>query len=410
MKISHITSSVFGGAGIGMMRYHKSLLSMGINSRVIARDITHEDNVECIVRPPVGIFKRIGDRLGLHIGKEKKMRQKIQELDLKFKDKAQYELFSTPFSDYCPEKHPWVQEADIINIHWVAGILDWQHFFKVVKKPVVFTLHDQQHYLGGFHYSLDAENNPHMETLENEVREIKKLSLLGHKIAIIANSQWNANEAKSSEFFPLNTPIKTIYYPLDTNVFSPRPKSAAKQTFGIDPNRKVIGFACENLNNFRKGFNDLLEAIALLPDNVREHTILLSFGKAPSLELKDKVSMPWVHLGFLNSETAQAAAYSAMDVFVIPSHAEAFGQTALEAISCGVQVIGANVGGIPEAIRSSENKLLYSKGNVKELANLLEIATNNNQSTSETSLNCLYDSHSIINCAKLHIELYESLF
>jgi glycosyltransferase involved in cell wall biosynthesis len=337
------------------------------------------------------------------------MRQKIQELDQQFKDKAQYELFSTPFSDYCPENHPWVQEADIINIHWVGGILDWKRFFKPVNKPIVFTLHDQQHYLGGFHYSLDADNNPHMAALENEVREIKKLSLLGHKIAVIANSRWNAKEAQDSGFFPLDTPIKTIYYPLDTTVFNPRPKTAAKQTFGIDPNRKVIGFACENLNNFRKGFNDLLEAIALLPDDVRKNTTLLSFGKDPSIELRNKVSMYWGHLGFLNSEIAQAAAYSAMDVFVIPSRAEAFGQTALEAIACGTQTIGTNVGGIPEAISSSGNSLLYAYGNIRELTNLLEITTNNNQSLSETNFKHLYDNHSTNNCAKLHLKLYDSL-
>jgi glycosyltransferase involved in cell wall biosynthesis len=409
MKVVHIASSIFGGAGIGMMRYHRSLLSMGGDSRIIARDITEAKNIQRIFKPAKPVLRRVGDRLGLPLSEEAKMRQKIEELDSQAENQAQYELFSLPFSDYCPENHPWVQEADIINIHWVAGILDWQRFFKSVNKPIVFTLHDQQHYLGGFHYSLDRDNNAQMTAIENQVKEIKKQSLSGHRVAVIANSQWNAREARQSGFFSPDTPIETIYYPLDTSVFKPRPKLAAKQTFGIDPNRRVVGFACENLDNFRKGFDDLIEAIALLPDDVRTNTTLLSFGKAPSVELKSKVLMPWVHLGFLNSETTQVAAYSAMDIFVIPSRAEAFGQTALEAITCGTRVIGTNVGGIPEAIKTSKNSVLYSNGNIKELASLLEIAANNDQQLLGTYFERLRNQHSLDNCAKLHLKLYDSL-
>jgi hypothetical protein len=36
---------------------------MGINSRVIARDISDENNIDRLVKPPVPFFKRIGDRL-----------------------------------------------------------------------------------------------------------------------------------------------------------------------------------------------------------------------------------------------------------------------------------------------------------------------------------------------------------
>ncbi|PZU99919.1 MAG: hypothetical protein DCE90_01110 [Pseudanabaena sp.] len=412
MKILHIASSIFGGAGIGMMRYHRSLISMGINSRVIARDISDDSNIQRILKKTKPIFRRFGDRFGLHLSEELKMRQKIKELDRQLKNEPQYELFSLPFSDYCPENHPWIQEADIVNIHWVAGVLDWQRFFKSINKPIVFTLHDQQHYLGGFHYSLDLDNNPHLAAIENQVKQIKKLSLSDLKIAVIANSKWNERAAKESDFFPVDTPFKTIYYPLDTSIFSPRPKVAAKQTFGIAPNRKVIGFACENLNNSRKGFSDLVEAIALLPDTVRENITLLSFGREPSVELRNKVSMHWVHLGFLNSEVTQAAAYSAMDIFVIPSRAEAFGQTALEAIACGTVVIGANVGGIPEAINvcsSTESSLLYTTVNIRELANLLEIATNSNQLVSEANLKHIYANHSLRNCAKQHLKLYDSI-
>ncbi|MBS9385293.1 MAG: glycosyltransferase [Dolichospermum sp. BR01] len=407
MKVIHIGNSAFGGAGIGMMRYHDSLLKNSVDSRVLVTDRSTSNNITTTLsRQTRSLAKRLSSRLGF-LSIDEKMYKRIDQLDQQFKDKAQYELFSTPFSDYCPEQHPWIQEADIVNIHWVAGVLDWQRFFKAVNKPIVFTLHDQQHYLGGFHYSLDANNNIHLDQIDAEVLSIKKLALGDRKVAVIANSQWNAQEARKSGFFSPETPIETIYYPLDTNIFQPRPKSAAKQTFGIDPSRKVIGFACENLNNYRKGFSDLVEAISLLPDSIRENTTLVSFGRDPDIAIRNKIAMPWVHLGFLNSETLKVAAYSAMNIFVIPSRAEAFGQTALEAIACGTTVLGANVGGIPEAICLNKNSKLYESGNTKELASFLQ--NDEYVSNGEICLDDLNLKHSSELCARNHLKLYELL-
>ena len=42
--------------------------------------------------------------------------------------------------------------------------------------------------------------------------------------------------------------------------------------------------------------------------------------------------------------------YSAADVVLMPSRSEAFGLTALEAQACGVPVIAARVGGLPEVL------------------------------------------------------------
>ena len=39
------------------------------------------------------------------------------------------ELFSFPNSNYDITTSPLYQEADIINLHWVAGFLDYESFF-----------------------------------------------------------------------------------------------------------------------------------------------------------------------------------------------------------------------------------------------------------------------------------------
>jgi glycosyltransferase involved in cell wall biosynthesis len=351
VNVLHIATTLDGGAGIGLQRYHEALIQTGVHSRILVRRpaATDEAHVGAITRQKASAPKRLARRFGFAMTPEARMARALERFNSSVTAPS-YELFTLPFSDYCPEDHPWVREADVINLHWVAGVLDWPRFFAKLNKPVVLTLHDQQTYLGGFHYTLDAANNPHLAPLEAEVRGIKKKALNNHRVSVVANSRWNAREARDSGFFHPEVPIEAIYYPIDTEVFRPRPREAAKSVFGISAARLVIGFACENLNNPRKGFAELLNGMRELPSSLLSRITLLSFGRDPSPELRARVNLPWVHLGFLNADVTKIAAYAAMDVFVAPSRAEAFGLTALEAQAVGIPVAASPCGGLAEAL------------------------------------------------------------
>jgi len=60
---------------------------------------------------------------------------------------------------------------------------------------------------------------------------------------------------------------------------------------------------------------------------------------------------------------------AAGDVFVLPSRLEAFGLAALEAAATGTPVVCSNAGGIPEVFEDGVNALLYSPGDVRQMAN-----------------------------------------
>ncbi len=77
-------------------------------------------------------------------------------------------------------------------------------------------------------------------------------------------------------------------------------------------------------------------------------------------------------------QTELPAVYRSFDVFVFPTvrAAESLGLVGLEAMACGVPVIGSNTGGLTGYISHGENGFLFEPGNVKELADRIVMFCN----------------------------------
>ena len=65
---------------------------------------------------------------------------------------------------------------------------------------------------------------------------------------------------------------------------------------------------------------------------------------------------------FLGKLEAVAPLLASADLFLLPSQSESFGLGALEAMACGVPVVGARVGGLPEVVRDGETGILCAGG------------------------------------------------
>ena len=87
-------------------------------------------------------------------------------------------------------------------------------------------------------------------------------------------------------------------------------------------------------------------------------------------DLKDHV----IFKGFLSKP---AFAMMGMDVLILPSRNEAFGLVVIEAMRCGVAVMGVNAGGVPEIIDHEKTGLLFEWDNTDQLAGQLEYLFNN---------------------------------
>src|SRR5262249_38660202 len=118
------------------------------------------------------------------------------------------------------------------------------------------------------------------------------------------------------------------------------------------------------------------------------------------------------HLGYIDNDRFLSLAYSAADVFVIPSLQEAFGQTALEAMACGVPVAGFGVGGIPDLVRPHETGLLAAAGDVSGLRAAIAELLHDPVARGRMSANCrrlVVEEFPLELQARRYLALYQTL-
>jgi len=162
--------------------------------------------------------------------------------------------------------------------------------------------------------------------------------------------------------------IELCYNGVDTTEFYP---SAAPKPDPVANAPMVIGTVC--VLRPEKALEVLQEAFAKMRHLV-PHTKLLIVGDGPELH---KLESNSVRLGIQDASIFWPAVASvaplmrAIDVFVSSSYSEAFSNSILEAMACGCCVIATRVGGTPELIRNEERGLLFTPGNVDELAQKL---------------------------------------
>ena len=365
MKVLHIGFSDGGGAGLGMMNQHQALLKAGIDSKVlVAKKVSSLDSVY-EMKPNHSIWssnkyiyllEKIARRLGICLTEYDKIHHQIYKIRRKH-----FAQFSSPITQYDVSEHPLVQEADVINLHYIADFIDWDTFFSKVKKPIVWTMRDENPGLGGFHYNETKQAyNRYYGEIEEKLLMIKRQSITQCNSLQIVSLSKSMQEFCHQVDFLACRPNTIIYNAISSETYQFLDRREARKKLNVQENDIILSFVSCELAEERKGLTLLLEALDILHD---ERIKLLCVGNS-AIEIKHKNV---ILLGSIADSRQLSAVYSASDAFVTASSQESFGKTVVEALYCGTPVISMPVG-IASEIIDETNGVLCSNRTPQEIA------------------------------------------
>jgi len=166
--------------------------------------------------------------------------------------------------------------------------------------------------------------------------------------------------------FDIKKHIEVIPNFVDTDRFSPGEHDCSRNIFA-NPDQKII----MHMSNYRKVKNapHVVEIFNIIQKKIPSKLLLVGDGPdtgnvmnlARELNLSEKVI-------FLGNQDRVHNVLPLADLFLLPSANESFGLAALEALSCGVPVVGSIVGGLPELVKDDVNGYLCPIGDINGMA------------------------------------------
>jgi glycosyltransferase involved in cell wall biosynthesis len=167
------------------------------------------------------------------------------------------------------------------------------------------------------------------------------------------------------EVFPSTSVDMSYYRPLES-----MSREDHRRSLGLPPQAFIVGYSGRFVPE--KGIDDLVAAVERLRPGSRRELVVLCIGDGPLKPTLERI--PGVRLASPGADGRVLPYYRAMDAFVLaskptPVWEEQFGRSIVEAMACGVPVIGSQSGAIPEVVGSAG--LLFAPGAVQELAERL---------------------------------------
>lgn len=157
---------------------------------------------------------------------------------------------------------------------------------------------------------------------------------------------------------------------VDTSLFRPEPRrEALRDELGAGGDLRAVLYAGRLAPE--KQAEIAVEAVHRYERAAGRPCELWVAGDGPSLEemraLAERLGVQARFLGALTQQELRRR-MAAADALLFPSSTETFGNVALEAMACGLPVVGARGGALPDLIRDEANGLLCTPGDAEHFA------------------------------------------
>ncbi|HTP62154.1 MAG TPA: glycosyltransferase [Burkholderiales bacterium] len=368
MHVLHAATHEHTGAGRSAVRIHRAIARTGSRSEMIVLDGTGAN-------PGVKVLPGA-------------LRRRLAGLQLRAENGllALQESGEPGFRSLALGRGPGLagigdSTADIVHLHWIPQLLGVADL-PAIGKPVVWTFHDQWPICGAEHYTelerprlgyLPGNRAPGASgpDLDRWTWRRKREAWKSFAPTIVCSSRWLGAATRASQMFG-DREIHVIATPLDTSLYRPQDRGAARARLGLPGDRTLLLFgAWEATRDRRKGFHVLSEALRRLHlRGLAASVDLVLFGAKGEGPVQG-FNTHW--LGFVEGENNMSRVYSACDALAIPSLQDNYPNVLAEAMACGLPAVGSDTGGIPDLIRHRETGLLAAPGNAEQLAGGLEL-------------------------------------
>jgi glycosyltransferase involved in cell wall biosynthesis len=297
-----------------------------------------------------------------------------------------HEDFAFPETPHLLELPP--RRPDIAHLHNLHGsYFDIRALPAISSQvPTMLTLHDAWLLTGHCAYPLDCERwrtgcgdcprlgvyVPLRADASADNWQVKRDAVRASRVAIAAPSRWLLDMVEASQLMHAGVDTRVVPNGVDTRVFAPGDRNAARAELGLPQDAAVALFAAKGLaSSAFKGFGTLTQALEVLGGRaLGRRAVFVALGEEePARHFGDvEVVFP----AFETDPARVALYYRAADVYVHPARAENLPLAIIEAMACGIPVIASNVGGIPELVRPGQTGLLVAPDDALALAAAIE--------------------------------------
>lgn len=251
-------------------------------------------------------------------------------------------------------------------------------------QPTLMTMHDPWLLTGHCAHPIDCPRwragcgeCPHLDRYvpirvdaSAEDFALKRRALAASRLHYATPSRWLMRMLEESGVLEDEAEARVIPNGIDTKVFAPGDRKAARERVGLPLGARIVLFAAQGLANSPfKDYETLREALRRVAGGGRENLVLLALGDA-SAQLIEGVDVR--ALPFTDDVTKVAEYYRAADLYVHAARAENLPLAVMEAMACGTPVVASRVGGIPEIVAEGGTGLLAEPGDDEALAAAIE--------------------------------------